>query len=242
VTADERGDRVADRRVAAREEHLVVGRTARYATLGEPSPALREVWFVCHGYGQLATRFIRHFAPLADATRLIVAPEALSRFYLTSAPDAHAEAAVGATWMTREDRLAEIEDYVAYLDALHRRIFSTVERDLVRVCVLGFSQGTATASRWVARGEVRADHLVLWGGGLPPDLDLDRARPVLARLRLSLVVGDRDELARPAQVAEQEERLGRQGIAHHRYSFAGGHRLDDGVLARLAAENTTRDE
>jgi predicted esterase len=234
VTGEE-GDRGADGGARPREEHLVVRRTARYATLGEPSPALREVWFVCHGYGQLASRFVRRFAALADGTRLIVAPEALSRFYLASAPDRHAEAAVGATWMTREDRLAEIEDYVAYLDALHRRIFAAVDRDLVRVCVLGFSQGAATASRWVARGEVRADHLVLWGGGLPPDLDLEQARPVLAQLRLSLVVGDQDELARPPQVAEQEERLVRHRIAFDRHTFAGGHRLDDALLVRLAA-------
>jgi predicted esterase len=221
--------------VRPREEHLAVARTARYAALGEPSPALREVWFVCHGYGQLAARFIRHFAALADGTRLIVAPEALSRFYLASAPDAHAEARVGATWMTREDRAAEIEDYVAYLDALHRRIFSAVARDAVRVCVLGFSQGVATVTRWVARGAVRADHLVLWAGMLPPDLDLERARPIFERLRLSVVVGDEDELARPPQIAEQEARLASHAIAYHRYTFPGGHRMDAGALARVAA-------
>ena len=43
---------------------------------------VREVWFVLHGFGQLSPYFIRHFGVLADGTRLIVAPEALNRFYL----------------------------------------------------------------------------------------------------------------------------------------------------------------
>jgi predicted esterase len=218
------------------ERHITVARTARYATLGEPSPSLGEVWFVCHGYGQLARRFVRHFAPIADGTRLVVAPEGLSRFYLASSPGGHAEARVGATWMTREDRLAEIEDYVAYLDALHAQVFAGVSRDSVRVCVLGFSQGVATAARWIARGTVRPDHLILWAGTLPPELDLDGARPTLDRLRLSLVLGDGDELADPAAVAELRDRLARHAIPYHAYTFAGGHHLDAATLARLAAD------
>ena len=39
-----------------RELHLTVPRTARYWTLGEPGPGLRQVWIACHGYGQLAAR------------------------------------------------------------------------------------------------------------------------------------------------------------------------------------------
>ena len=107
--------------------HLSVPRTARYHVLGAMSQGLREIWIVCHGYGQLAARFLSWFAPLDDGTRLIVAPEALSRFYLDDRPGAiHTESRVGATWMTREDREHEITDYVRYLDVLH----DTLRRDL----------------------------------------------------------------------------------------------------------------
>ena len=54
------------------EHRLAVARSARYVTLG-PMAGVREVWFVCHGYGQLATRFLRSFGPLDDGTRLLVA-------------------------------------------------------------------------------------------------------------------------------------------------------------------------
>jgi len=224
-----------------REHHLAVTRTARYATLGEPAPELREVWFACHGYGQLAARFIRHFTGLADGTRLIVAPEALSRFYLAPAAAIHTDARVGATWMTRDDRETEIADYVAYLDALYSHVFARVERAAVRVRVLGFSQGAATAARWVTHGAVRADHLILWAGALPPDIDLDAVRPALDALRLSLVFGDGDEYATPELVAAEEARLRRHGIRYSRVPFGGGHRLDAHVLARLAADGRDGD-
>src|SRR5712691_3738407 len=98
------------------EYHIGVTRTARYFTLGGSPREVAEVWFVCHGYGQLAGRFLRHFEPLAGGTRLLVAPEALSRFYVEDTTVPARERKVGATWMTREDRLSEIDDYVRYLD------------------------------------------------------------------------------------------------------------------------------
>src|SRR2546427_10238453 len=134
------------------EHHLSVARTARYFTLGEISPGVREVWFVCHGYGQLAGRFLRHFEPLADGTRLLVAPEALSRFYLEGTTGPARERKGGATWMTSEDRLSEIDDYVRYLDALHAEGFARVERGAVTRPLLGFSQAPATACRGSGTG------------------------------------------------------------------------------------------
>ena len=67
------------------EHHLAVTRSARYYQLGELSVHTRRVWFVCHGYGQLAAYFSRHFAFLteADPTTVVVAPEGLARFYLS---------------------------------------------------------------------------------------------------------------------------------------------------------------
>ena len=97
------------------EHRITVSRAARYFTLGRLE---REVWFVLHGYGQLAGRFLRHFDPIDDGSRLVVAPEGLSRFYVSE----NSAERVGATWMTKEDRLAEIDDYVRYLDAVYAAV------------------------------------------------------------------------------------------------------------------------
>ena len=203
------------------EHSFQTSRTARYFTLGSPANA-RELWFVCHGYGQLASRFLERFRPLEAEGRCIVAPEGLSRFYLTESP---AERRVGASWMTREDRLHEIDDYVRYLDALYR----TVASGQATVTVLGFSQGTATACRWAAVGASRVDRLILWGGEVPPDLDLTRLRVP----RLTLVYGTRDEFFTPKVVAANETRLREHAIAYDLVSFDGGHEIQEPTLRSL---------
>ncbi|HEX9652311.1 MAG TPA: hypothetical protein VGA99_01240 [bacterium] len=75
---------------------------------------------------------------------------------------------------------------------LYHRIFENVNRQSVKVWVLGFSQGTATVSRWVSRGMADIDHLVLWGGFLPPDLDLAATRNIFHKLGLIFVFGKND--------------------------------------------------
>jgi predicted esterase len=151
-----------------------VRRSARYYTLGPTHGFPRELWVVLHGYGQLAARFLAWFGPLDDGTRLVVAPEGLSRFYLDPIAERRGQASprVGATWMTREDREHEIEDYIAYLEQLSNEIRRHLAGAGPRIVVLGFSQGTATMCRWLAASELRAEQVVLWAGGVPPELDV----------------------------------------------------------------------
>ena len=203
------------------EHHLTTSRSARYFTLGAPEGA-SELWFVCHGYGQLAARFLERFRPLEVAERCIVAPEGLSRFYLT---ESAAERRVGASWMTREDRLNEIDDYVRYLDA----VYGATRRN-AKVTALGFSQGTATVCRWAALGSSRIDRLILWGGEVPPDLDLKLLRVP----KLLLVYGTQDEFFTPKVVAANEARLRDHGVAYELVSFAGGHAIDADTLRRVS--------
>jgi hypothetical protein len=61
------------------EHHFSTPRTARYFTLGSPERST-DLWIVCHGYGQLASRFLERFRPIEAEQRGIVAPEGLSRF------------------------------------------------------------------------------------------------------------------------------------------------------------------
>lgn len=214
-----------------REHHIPVARTARYYTLGDPASEPRELWYVCHGYGQLAARFLRRFGALDDGSRLIVAPEALSRFYIERPGRTHAHTPVGASWMTREDRLSEIDDYIRFLDSLHAQISEPLTRSHVRTTVLGFSQGVATVCRWVANGSVRPDRLILWGGLVPPDLDLEAHAGIFHRLELLSVAGDSDPHVLPAAIANQRDRLARHGIAAREVIYEGGHDIRADLLA-----------
>ena len=225
---------MSDTEPAVIEHHLTVQRTARYCTVGDLSAPASDVWIVCHGFAQLAREFIEEFRPIARPGTLIVAPEALNRFYLNrDGGRAGASARVGATWMTREDRLVEIEDYVRYLDEVGRETLDRPGRD-VRVTALGFSQGTATVARWLAHGSARIDRVILWAGLLPPEIDpAGPARERLVSCDLHLVRGTRDELLTANQVAEQAERLTRAGVRVTGLEFDGGHRMDRSTLERL---------
>lgn len=221
--------------VGAREHHLPTTKTARYATLGAAGAGVTQIWFVLHGFGQLARYFIRNFASLDDGRRLIVAPEALSRFYLGEVDGStSAQARVGATWMTREDRLTEIDDYVRYLDALHSHVMGSVEESKVQVIGLGFSQGVATASRWARRGRAKLDRLILWAGSLPPEIESEADFTPFRSLDLVFVIGARDPFARTSHLEELEGRLRAHDVRHRLVRFDGGHELNADVLKGLA--------
>jgi predicted esterase len=210
--------------------HLRVQRTARFHTQGDLAAEPRELWYVLHGYGQLARHFLAELEPLARPGRLLVAPEGLSRFYLRGT-----DGRIGASWMTREDRAHEIVDYVEWLDELHRHLQEQTGSAGARVGVLGFSQGTATAARWAVLGRVRPARLILWAGGLPPDLDPAAIGAALSGVQLELVAGDQDEYLPEARIAEEERRMQELGLAAVCQRFPGGHRLDAALLTRHLA-------
>jgi predicted esterase len=216
------------------EYHLTIPRTARYEQLGELSAATRQLWLVAHGYGQLAEYFSRHFESvqaLDPEGTVIVAPEALSRFYRSGT-----SGYVGASWMTTADRLAEIADQAAYLDALLDHLLRACPPD-VRVTVLGFSQGTATVSRWLAgkAGQWRPQHLVLWAGDFPADIEASAARQLLHGLPVVLVSGELDGYVSPEKLQAQAETLGAFGAQLTTHSFEGKHTLYPPLLRQLHA-------
>jgi predicted esterase len=72
--------------------------------------------------------------------------------------------------------------------------------------------------------------LILWGGEVPPDLDLERLRVP----KLVLVYGTRDEFFTPKIVAVNEARLREHGVPYELLSFEGGHEIEMATLLRLA--------
>ncbi|MEZ4934190.1 MAG: hypothetical protein R2788_18960 [Saprospiraceae bacterium] len=54
---------------------------SHYFTIGEPSKSIHRLWIVCHGYGQLASKFIRRFEGLEDGQTDRSLYEGLNKFY-----------------------------------------------------------------------------------------------------------------------------------------------------------------
>lgn len=223
------------------EFHITVQRSARYYVLGEISEQLREVWFVCHGYGQLASYFIQNFAGLENPDRLIVAPEALSRFYLKDF-----SGRVGATWMTREDREFEILDQRVYLTNVYQTILQQVrstvaevaENKKLRIVIFGFSQGVTAVCRWLfaekENASIIAHSLILWAGGLPVETNWEENKEYFESLHPVYVYGDNDEFITDEKVQEQQQLWASSGIICPVVVFQGTHVIKPEVLLTLA--------
>jgi predicted esterase len=206
------------------EHHIPVSRQARYCTLGDPEAPVTELWYVLHGYGQLAPYFLRKFQPVQQPGRLIVAPEGPHRFYLNG----HS-GRVGASWMTKEDRETDIRNYIHLLDTLHHHF--TGNWGKVPVRVLGFSQGAATASRWVNYGQIEPAALCLWASVFPPDMEFRMDR---LQCPLYLVYADNDEFLTLQQTHDHIAFLQNKGLDPHVIRFSGTHDIPHEALKNLA--------
>lgn len=215
-------------------DHIRVERSARYALLGEPGPDVRELVVVLHGYRQLAHRFLRRFRDVVAPGRLIAAPEALNRFYIGDAPGRHGPGSrVGATWMTRHDREAEIRDYVAYLDRLAVHLAGDGAGEAVPVRALGFSQGVHTLARWLALGDTVLAEAVFWGEVWPPDLPLKQAGEAFRRTPLISVQGREDGHLDDPLLERQAIQARALGVEVETRWHDGGHELDGALLRRI---------
>jgi predicted esterase len=99
--------------------------------------------------------------------------------------------------------------------------------------VLGFSQGVATATRWVTHGAVEPSRLVLWGDFTPPDLDCTRAALALDSVEVLMVRGEADAALASKMAAEEAERLGAAGIEYESILYRGGHDIEVDALRAL---------
>lgn len=206
------------------EKHIDITKRVRYATLGGGNEHVDEVWYVFHGYGQLARYFIRKFESVAVPNRLIVAPEGLHRFYVEGF-----SGRVGASWMTKEDRLTDIEDYVSYLDTLHESLKNRLKEG-GKVKVIGFSQGAATACRWNVLGNVKIDVLALWAGVFPPDLPLDESLPAMP---LFFLVGNEDEFLSEKEINNHLHQMHNNNLLVRVLRFTGKHEIYPDPLQQL---------
>ncbi|HEY0743940.1 MAG TPA: alpha/beta hydrolase, partial [Chryseosolibacter sp.] len=175
--------------------------------------------------------FIRKFSALESKDVVVIAPEGLSRFYLEPIEGAGRKSnRVGATWMTKEDRLVDIENYMNYLDSVFA---TTVGNRDVPVSVLGFSQGSATASRWILSQNIRFNRLILWAGILPTDMDFQLGADVLKDKSVVMVYGKQDPFLTDARFTEMKSLVEKLNTKVDIVTFEGGHDIEESCLLRL---------
>ena len=206
---------------------------ARFASLGHIEKSNSHIWFVLHGYGQLAPYFIKKFEPITDLNTLVIAPEGLSRFYLEDVTKrvATGNNRVGATWMTREDRLVDIENYLQYLTSVFQHVKKFSPN--ASVTLVGFSQGAATATRWAQQNPQFFKRLILWAGILPEDLSLSESNQHFKSLPLHIVYGTNDPFLTDEQLMQQQTIETKTGLKAEITTFTGGHEIDKETLLKF---------
>lgn len=201
-------------------------KTARYYTLGELNNSTEEIVFVFHGYAQFAKEFIQNFTSVESQTRFIIAPEGLNKFYFK---DFHGK--IGASWMTKEDRENEIQDYLTFLDNIYKQFSSKINKE-IRITLFGFSQGGATASRWFVKSGLPNTSLILWGSSIPPDIDYNLLRKTLSS-KIKIVIGDDDEFISEEDINTDAARLHKEKIDFELIKYRGKHNVQPGQLKEL---------
>jgi predicted esterase len=211
---------------------VALPRPLRVGVTGAPAPQRRSLWVALHGYGERADLMAGRASWPPAPQRTWAFPEAPHRFYVTTGASlgAHADLPVGASWMTRDLREADIAANHRYLDEV-----VTLVGGAPRLLVFGFSQGAATAARWAAQRAQDGrppEQVVCWGAALPPELALGPGTP-LADVPLHLVCGSRDRWVSEARFEAELARVRASGQAVTPWRFDGGHRVDDPTLAAL---------
>ncbi|GAB4235132.1 MAG: esterase [Ekhidna sp.] len=207
------------------ESHLNVEVKASYYTLNELTNATKRVWLVFHGYGQLAAYFIKKFEGLDPRENFIIAPQGLSKYYLDGV-----YGRVGASWMTKEDRLTEIDNQYAYIDAVLNQ-FEISGKELV---YFGFSQGTATMGRYAAHAKIPFKEMIIWAGTFPPDTHSDDWKFLTGKEEIHYYTSREDIYFKEEMIENQNNVLnaatGRKPTLHW---YEGGHRVIADIVSKL---------
>ena len=199
----------------------------RYSTLGDLDKSTESILFVFHGQGQLARYFIQKFKPLLAHKIVIIAPEGLNQYYLEGF-----SGRVGATWMTSENRIVAIENYVRFLNSMFNDVNEKVSKK-VKFNVLGFSQGTATASRWIEQSSFEFEKLILWGGALPPDLTKEVITNRMRHKKLIQVIGKNDPYITLEKQKKIEELVKNYKLTTVYEYYDGAHDIQNSTLIKL---------
>lgn len=201
--------------------YLSVERKLRYTVFPEYPGTGKHLVIALHGYGQLVEFFSKKIQPDPEQF-VVVCPEGMHRFYLEGT-----SGRVGASWMTREWREEDILQNSSMLEQFTVALREEFQPE--KITVLGFSQGVATAARWIAASACPIDTFIAWAGVFPPDIAIpDLSNFPAGRIA---VVGNQD----PYLQADQFDAFRRQ-YEEYRFrivEFDGKHEIVPQILNEL---------
>ena len=199
------------------EKEISYQTTKTYSTLNTLTSKTKHVWLVCHGIEYLSKYFLKYFKELNPHENYIIAPQAPSKYYLNSEYK-H----VGASWLTKENTLAETENVLNYLDAVLEAENIPADKNLI---VLGYSQGVSIAMRYVARRKLYCSQLVLLSGGIPKELAAEGFK--FSKAKVTMIYGTKDGYLNEGRIVnETKKAIELFGDNFNSIAFDGGHEVN----------------
>jgi predicted esterase len=186
---------------------------------GELTDNTKQVWIVCHGYGQLVKFFSQWLTPILDEETCIICPEGLHKFYLQGFGGR-----VGAHWMTKDKREDDIERNHQYLNKIYAFVKENAPQ--AKLNCIGFSQGAQTMSRWVLSEDIPYDVLCLWGGRQAEDISLEEYKTKTSRNPIYIRMGDDDEFYGEEKVENWLDSWRKENVPFQFTWYKGKHKIE----------------
>ena len=143
------------------EKEVSFKTTKTYSTLNTINTKNQNIWFACHGIGQLSHYFLNNFSNISKENNYIIAPQAPSKFYQSTQ-----KRRVGACWLTKENTQLEQENIFRYFDEILNQ-----EKPVTPNIFMGFSQGVSVMLRYLAYKKLNVKDIVIMSGKIPEELN-----------------------------------------------------------------------
>ncbi len=198
-----------------------------YETLNKLSANTKNVWFAIHGMGYLSRYFSKYFRDLNPEENYIIIPQAPSKYYLKD-DFKH----VGASWLTKEDTPQEIDNLIAYLDAIKKAEHISDDKNLI---LFGFSQGVSVALRWWVRQKLSFHTVILYAGGIPNEIRSDQLDFIhKQQTKITLIYGDQDQYITPERFTLEKRKIEMLFKSKaETITFEGGHEIKPEILQTI---------
>ncbi|WP_281613723.1 hypothetical protein [Flammeovirga sp. SubArs3] len=210
------------------KEWVSIKMDAPFYTNGNQSEETEHLWFLFHGYGQLAEHFMRRFDIVDPKKHHVVALQGLSRFYLDNKYEK-----IGASWMTRMEREKDIIHQKRYIDEVYYdRLFNTKVFD-IKKNFFAFSQGGATLMRWLKNTQPEVDSIVMWGADFPHELSPEDFSFLNEEVNLIYVIGENDPFLEMIKLERIKKLLNDLTCNTEIVTFKGGHHVHRETLQKI---------
>jgi len=199
---------------------FTVEKTARWFHIGASPKSCSHIIIVLHGYAHHPAYMLGGISELAEGsdTLCVCAPEGLSRFYIKGF-----DGRVGASWMTRDDRQQDITDQISYLESWWASLGISPE---TKVTLAGFSQGVATACRWLSGSRLfTPSRVILHSGTIPPEWLSKAPKLPGASKNFVLIRGDIDTIYPKESHSEAATFLSSLGLNVETIEVQGSHKI-----------------